>query len=155
MQGFTGAPATAGDSENKQYIPLLAHSLRGGAGSLYGMRDWFRSQTGEVLRWFAHLIGSVVCRVHVYSMLLLFLTPAFAPTSSELAVEFPVFLYIVVHKLPQLDMHTVFLVSYNFFIFCCSVSQVQALQPRVPGSSLSQDQRTHLKAAALTASNMN
>lgn len=70
-----------------------------------------QSQTGEVLRWFAHLIGSVVCRVHVYSMLLLFLTPAFAPTSSELAVEFPVFLYIVVHKLPQLDMATVFLVS--------------------------------------------
>ena len=69
-------------------------------------------------------------------MLLLFLTPASTPTSSELAVEFPVFLYIV-HKLPQLDMHTIFLVSYNFFIFCCLVSQVQALQPRVPGSSLS------------------
>lgn len=136
MQGFTGAPGIAGESENEQYIPLLAHSLRRGEGSLYGMGARFRRQTGEVLRWFAHLIGSVVCRVHVYSMLV-FLTPAFAPTSSELAVEFPVFLYIVVHKLPQLDMYTVFLVSYNFFIFCCLVSQVQALQPRVPGSSLS------------------
>ena len=81
------------------------------------MGAWFRGQTGEVLRWFAHLIGSVAFRVHVYSMLLLLLTPAFVPTSSELTVQFPVFSYIVVHKLPQLDMPTLFLVSYNFFNF--------------------------------------
>ena len=65
MQGFTGAPAIAGERENKQYIPLLAHFLRRGAGSLYGMGAWFRRQTREVLRWFAHLIGSVACRVPV------------------------------------------------------------------------------------------
>ena len=114
MQGFTGAPATAGEMRASSIFPFLAHSLR---GSSYGMGAWSRGRTGEVLRWFAHLIGSVAFRVHFYSMLLLLLTPATAPTSSELTVEFPVFSYIVVHKLPQLDMPTVFLVSYNFFNF--------------------------------------
>ena len=120
MQGFTGAPATAGESENKQYIPLLAHSLRGGAGSLYGMRDWFRSQTGEVLRWFTHLIGSVVCRVHVYSMLLLFLTPAFAPTSSELAVEFPVFLFIIFSLLLRVYFSIFLFTGFGWIFKSCT-----------------------------------
>ena len=32
---------------------------------------------------------------------------------------FLVFLYLFVHDLPQLHMHTVILVPYSFFVFCC------------------------------------
>ena len=57
------------------------------------------------LRWSAHPFGGGVCRGHAQY-------PAFAPHalflgSSEVAVGFLVFLYLVVHSLPQLHTHTV------------------------------------------------
>lgn len=58
-------------------------------------------------RWSAQPLGGAVCRDHAqYS--------AFAPSTSEVAVEFLVFLYLV-HNLPQL-----FLIPYSFFVCCCS-----------------------------------
>ena len=51
------------------------------------------------LKWSAHPLGGVECRGHAQC-------PAFAPSSSEVAVRFLVFLYLV-HNLPQLHMHTV------------------------------------------------
>ena len=39
MQGFTRAPAAAGRSENKQQVPLLAHSLRS-RGKLFLYKEW-------------------------------------------------------------------------------------------------------------------
>ena len=44
------------------------------------------------LRWSAHPLGGVVCRGHARY-------PAFAPSSSELAVGFLVSLYLLVHNL--------------------------------------------------------
>ena len=49
-----------------------------------------------------------MCRVHAQD-------PAFAPDSSEVAVGFFVFLYLVVHNLPQLSMHTISLLHYTSF----------------------------------------
>ena len=63
-------------------------------------RGGSRGRAGGLLRWFAHPISDTVCRVHVQY-------PAFAPGSSEVVVEFLIFLYLVVHNLPQLGMHTV------------------------------------------------
>ena len=51
------------------------------------------------LRCFAHTFGGVECRGHAQY-------PAFALGSSEVAVGFLVFLYLV-HNLPQLCMHAV------------------------------------------------
>ena len=45
-------------------------------------------------------LGGAVCGVHSQY-------PAFAPSSSEVAVGVLVFLYLVVHDLPQLCLHTV------------------------------------------------
>lgn len=52
------------------------------------------------LRWFAYPPGGAVCRVHVHYS-------DFAPSSPEVSVGFLVFLYFVVHNLPQLHMHPV------------------------------------------------
>ena len=65
--------------------------------------------------------------------------PAFAPGSSEAAVEFLVFSGLIVHNLPQLYLHRVI---FSPLSFLCILSleercvQVQALQPGVPGPSL-------------------
>ena len=48
------------------------------------------------LRWSAHPLGGTLCRVHVQY-------PAFA--GHPAFAEFLVFLYLVVHNLPQLHMH--------------------------------------------------
>ena len=48
----------------------------------------------------------VLCAGGMHNILLLLLVPCFfALGSSEVAVEFLVFLYFVVHNLPQLGMH--------------------------------------------------
>ena len=58
--------------------------------------------------------------------------PGFAPHSLEVAFGLLVFLYLVVHNLPQLLLQAVI-----FYLYCLRKSvQVQALQQRVPGSSL-------------------
>ena len=73
-------------SKNKQQVPLFACSLgRGGSQScsLHGVRfGWVGPgvRPEGSLRWFAHLLGGVVCRGHVqYS--------AFALSSKEMIVE--------------------------------------------------------------------
>ena len=50
--------------------------------------------------WSAHPLGGAVCRGHAQS-------PAFAPDTSEVAVGFLLFLYLVVPSLPQLGMRAV------------------------------------------------
>ena len=56
-QGSIGAPAAAGGRENKQPIPLLAHSKRGRRTcSLYGMCS------GVGQRLFVHPLGVGVCK---------------------------------------------------------------------------------------------
>ena len=46
-QGFIEAPDAAGGSENKQQVPLLAHSLRGlQAFSSYGVRVGMCQEVG-------------------------------------------------------------------------------------------------------------
>ena len=52
------------------------------------------------LGWCAHPLGGAVCRDHAWY-------PAFAPDTPEVAVGFWVFLYLIVHNLPQLRMHAV------------------------------------------------
>ena len=81
------------------------------------------------LRWSAQPFGGAECRGHAQC-------PAFAPSSSEVAVGFLVFLYLVVHNLPQLDMHTVIFSPLWFLCILLleeTFVQVQALQQRVPG----------------------
>ena len=82
------------------------------AGSLYSVREgvWPGFGLEEWLRWFAHLFGGGVCKLHVQY-------PAFAPGSSEVAAGFGVFLYLFVHNLLQLCMHALFVVLNNFFVF--------------------------------------
>ena len=60
-------------------------------------RGWSRGQAKERFRWSARPLCGAVCRAHAAY-------PAFAPCSSEVAVGFLVFLYLV-HNLPQLCMH--------------------------------------------------
>ena len=93
------------------------------------------------LRWFAHPLGDVECRDHAQY-------PAFAPSTSEVAVGFFV---SFVQFLPQLRMYAVLFSPYSFFVFCCSCMQlflvptvsletfvqVQTLQQRGPGPILS------------------
>ena len=63
------------------------------------------------------------------------------PASSQMAVEFLVFLHLVVHHLPQLCMHAV---SFSSLYFLCilllkeTFGQVQAFQQKVSGPNLSQ-----------------
>ena len=54
----------------------------------------------EWFKWSAHSLGAAVCRDHAQY-------PAFSPDTSEVAVECLVFLYLVVHNLPQLRMFAV------------------------------------------------
>ena len=69
---------------------------RGGAGPLNGVRVEVDTWVGSEwrLRWSAYPLGGAVCS---------YLTqyPAFAPDTSEVAVGFLVFLYLIVHNLPQ------------------------------------------------------
>ena len=94
--------------------------MRIGAGPGVGPEGW--------LRWSARPFGGAECRGHAQC-------PAFAPSSSEVAVGVLDFLYLV-HNLPQLDMHTVIFSPLWFLCILLldeTFVQVQALQPRVPG----------------------
>ena len=62
------------------------------------------------LRWSAHPFGGVECSGHAQY-------PTFTPSSSEVAAGILVFLYRIVHNLPQLPMHTVI---FSFFVFSFS-----------------------------------
>lgn len=64
------------------------------------------------LRWSAHAFGGVMCRGHAWS-------PAFAFSSSEVAVGFLVFLYPLANDVSQLLLCTVYLAPYSFFVFHC------------------------------------
>ena len=93
-QGFTGAPAAAGSRKTSNRCPCLLPKV-GRAGSFHGVRIGAGPGVRlEVwLKWSAHPFGGI--------------EPAFALYSSEVAVGLLVFLYLVVHNLPQLYMHTV------------------------------------------------
>ena len=85
-------------------------------------------------RWLAHPFGGVVCSGHARY-------PAFAPRSSEVAVGISGLFVSCPEFAPTAHECTqLLLVPYSFFVFCCSRGpsvQVQALQQRVPGPSLS------------------
>ena len=94
-------------------MPLLA--LQGGrTDSLYGMR--VRADLGvrqKWLRWSAHPLGGVVCRVHAQY-------PAFSPSTPEGAVGFWLFCILWLIICPNCGCMQFFLVSCSFFVFCCS-----------------------------------
>ena len=70
--------------------------------------DWW-VRLDQWLRGSAHPLGGAVCMCHVQF-------PAFAPSTSEVAVELGPFVYLV-HNLPQLGIHVV---NFSFIVFCCS-----------------------------------
>ena len=79
------------------------------------------------LRWFVHPSGGVVGRGHVKH-------PAFAPSSSEAAVEF--LLFLSYPYFPQWCMHEAIFSSLSFvfiLLFEETFAQVQAPQQRAPG----------------------
>ena len=84
----------------------------------------------------------VLCAGGMRSTLLLFLTPCFCSWLFRSGSWVIWSLYLVVHDLPQLRMHTV---TFSPLYFLCillleeTFVLVQALQRRVPGPSLSQD----------------
>ena len=77
--------------------------------------------------------GAVMCRENVWH-------PTFALGSSKVAVEFLLLLYLTIHTLPQLNAHSYFqsLLVSLYLLLKETFVQVQALQPRVTGQSLSQ-----------------
>ena len=93
-------------------MPLLA--LQGGrTDSLYGVRvraDLGASQ--KWLRWSAHPLGGVVCRVHAQY-------PAFSPSTPEGAVGFWLFCILWLIICPNCACVQFFFVPYRFFVFCC------------------------------------
>ena len=64
-------------------------------------------------RWSVHPLQGAVCRDHEHC-------PAFTSDTSEMTVEFWVFLYLVIHKLPHCTCSQLILVCYDFFVFCSS-----------------------------------
>ena len=103
------APAAAVRNENKQQVPLLLPEL---GASWFLIRGEGRGlpEVGPewCLWWFAHLFGCVVCRRQVQysaispdSLLLL-------PALQKWQLVFLVFVYFVVHNLPQLRMQDIF-----------------------------------------------
>ena len=74
--------------------------------------------------------------------------PVFAPSSSEVAVGFflfvcLVFLYLVVQDLPQLCVHTVIFSPYGFFVFCCSRRLLSRCKHCSEGSQVSGPSLSH------------
>ena len=97
----------------------------GQAGSLYGVNVGVCPGVGPEagLKWFAHPFGGVVCRGHAQY-------PALLPALQEWRLGFLVSLYLVVQNLPPKFLCILELEEETFV-------QVQALQQRVPGPSLS------------------
>ena len=80
--------------------------------------------------------------------------PCFCSSTSEAAVGFLAFLYLMVHNLPQL---WVYAIIFSLLQFLCILLlkemfvQVQALQSRAPGLSLSQRHQNQTQAKALNS----
>ena len=77
------------------------------------------------------------------------LFPAFAPSSSKVAVRFLVSLYLLSRIGPQCTCIQLFLAPYSFFVFCCSrkgvpSAVITAPQQKVPGPSLSHSRESTL-----------
>ena len=89
-------------------------------------------RAGGVLRWAAHPLGGAVRRDHGQY-------PASAPGTSGEAAGFGPFCILLFIICPNCTGMQLFLVPCSFFVFCCFV-QVQALQKRVPGPSLSHNE---------------
>ena len=118
-QGFIGAPAAAGQSENDRFP--CSPPKAGRAASSYAARVGLCPGVGPEgwRRWSAHPFGAV-CRGHAQD-------PVFAPDPLLLrpALQkwqlgfFGLFVPFV-QNLPQLHVTQLFLVPYSFFVFCCS-----------------------------------
>ena len=94
-------------------------------------REVFRGWAEGWLRWFAHPFAGVECRPD--------LSPTSAPSSSEVAVGFLVFLYLV-HNLQRFHRYAIILSLLQFLRILLleeTFAQAQALQQRVPGAGLS------------------
>ena len=105
------------------------------AGSLYGVRVGVCPgvRLAGWLRWSAHPFV-VLCAGGMRSALLLLLA------LQKWQLVFLVFLYLVIHNLPQLHMHTVIFSPVWFLCILVlkeTFAQVQALQQKVPDPSLS------------------
>ena len=86
----------------------------------------------RLLRWFAHLLGGVESRGHSqYSV--------FVPSSSEVVVGFCFFFILLSRICPICACMQLFLVPYNFFVFCCSRRR---LSRRKPGSTAAKGLRS-------------
>lgn len=101
-QGFTGAPAAAGGSENECLVSLLALRVRA---------SWFLCGVAEVVLgvrpegwWSAHPLGSALCCVCAHTV-----------PCSDVAAGFLAFFYLV-QNLPQRCMHAVI---FSPFWFLC------------------------------------
>ena len=79
------------------------------AGSLYGVREgvWPGVGLEEWLRWFVHLFGGDMCKLHVRY-------PAFAPKWLLGFGSFCIFLSIICSNCVCMQL---FVVLYNFFVF--------------------------------------
>ena len=92
--------------------------LPGGRGASWllkwregGANQWVRVEGW--LRWSAHPLGGALCRDHTQY-------PAFAPSTSEVAVGFWPFCILLFIIFPNCACMQLSLVPYSFFIFCCS-----------------------------------
>lgn len=109
------------------FILLLQHEGAKTTGSLNLLPEWgwagplnkVRVGAGPgvmlegCLRWCVHSLQGAVCRDHEHC-------PAFTSDTSEMTVEFWVFLYVVIHRLPHCACSQLILVLYDFFAFCSS-----------------------------------
>ena len=87
-----------------------------GSVSLVKGRSESKDQAGSWLSWFVHLFGVIECWWHA-------LYSGFAPSSSEAAVGFWLFLYLVIHNLPQLHMHIYAWYVLSFIVSLYFVAQ--------------------------------
>ena len=115
---FIGAPAAAVGIENNQQVPLLICSLSGGRLVPYMGLRW--GVCSEVrlegwLRCFVNPSGGVNCREHASTLLLLWAFKSGIWVFWSLCVFCPEF----VDKTPNCECMKLFLVPYNFFVFCC------------------------------------
>ena len=119
-QGFIGSSIVAGGSKDKQLTPLLTHDV-GWADPSNGM--WVRAglgsgQRGDLGGVPTHLVLCTGCIDFYFSL-----------CSSEVAVRFLVFLYLIFHKSPNWACIQLFLVPYSVFVFSCWRRQQRVLDP--------------------------
>ena len=103
-----------------QSVSLCA--MRVGVCPEVGLEGW--------LRWCAHPLV-VFSAGSMHSPQPLSPTPCFPPNSSEVEVVCLVFLYLVVHNLPNCTCTQLFLVLFNFFVLCAGTAAKSPSSPPV------------------------